>query len=62
MKVKRASRQSKSLLPFKKDVLFKFLKRTKAGKYARIEASSLPYSRIQQQTEIIEDQYIYGLR
>lgn len=44
-------------------VLLTFLKLTKEGKYATIEKSSIPYSRLQQETETntIEEQYHYGL-
>jgi len=35
-------------------VLLSFLKRTKEGKYAPIEKSSLPYSRIIEEREAIE--------
>ena len=43
-------------------VLLTFLKRTKAGKYATIEKSSLPYSRLNEQPEVGNDeQYHYGL-
>lgn len=44
-----------------KKVLLKFLKRTKSGEYAPIEKSSIPYSRIGEQTEIIDQIYYYGL-
>lgn len=43
-------------------VLLTFLKRTKAGKYASVEKSSLPYSRLNEQPEdASEEQYNYGL-
>ncbi len=43
-------------------VLLTFLKRTKAGKYAPIEKSSLPYSRLNEQPEVgNEELYLYGL-
>lgn len=44
-------------------VLLTFLKRTKEGKYAPVEQSSLPYSRLNEQPEtiVIEEQYNYGL-
>ncbi len=43
-------------------VLISFLKATKDGKYAKIEKTSLPYSRIKEKTVIIEDEYYYSLR
>jgi hypothetical protein len=44
------------------EVLLTFLKLTKEGRYATIEESSLPYSRIEEQPEgFCEDQYIYGM-
>jgi len=44
------------------EVLLTFLKLTKEGRYATIEESSLPYSRIEEQPEVYcEDQYIYGM-
>ena len=39
-----------------------FLKVVKEGKYAPIEKSSLPYSRIKESTLTIEDDYYYGIR
>lgn len=64
MKIKKkdTSKKGPTLMTFNKAVLFKFLKRTKAGKYAPIDQSSLPYSRIKQQAESGEEQYIYALR
>ncbi len=43
-------------------VLISFLKTTKEGKYAKVEETSLPYSRIKEETIIIEDEYYYGTR
>lgn len=43
-------------------ILLTFLKRTKEGKYATIEKSSIPYSRLNEQPEdIYEEQFNYGL-
>lgn len=44
--------------------LLTFLKRTKEGKYAKIEKSSIPYSRLKQQREeyYYEDEYYYSVR
>ena len=41
-----------------------FLKQTQEGKYAKIEQSSLPYSRLREQREEIyyEDEYYYSVR
>jgi len=46
----------------KKNVLISFLKATKEGKYAKVEESSLPYSRIKEKTVIVENEYYYGIR
>jgi len=43
-------------------VLISFLKATKEGKYAKVEKTSLPYSRIKEETVIIEDEYYYSIR
>lgn len=43
-------------------VLISFLKATKEGKYAKVEKTSLPYSRIKEETVIVEDEYYYSLR
>lgn len=45
-----------------KKVLISFLKATKEGKYAKVEESSLPYSRIKEKTVILENEYYYGIR
>lgn len=43
--------------------LLTFLKRTREGKYAKIDESSLPYVRIKEQREeIYEDEYYYSVR
>ncbi len=44
--------------------LLTFLKRTKDGKYAKIDESSLSYSRLKEQREEIycEDEYYYSVR
>lgn len=42
-----------------------FLKRTKDGKYAPIEKTSVPYIRIKVETEVVEsyeEEYYYSLR
>ena len=46
------------------EILYKFLKRTKEGKYAKIEESSLQYARMQEEDETIEEQdeqYYYSI-
>ena len=44
--------------------LVTFLKRTKEGKYAKIDKSSLIYSRVKEQREPIytDEEYFYSLR
>lgn len=44
--------------------LITFLKRTKEGKYAKIEKSSLAYPRVKEQREpnYTEEEYYYGIR
>lgn len=46
-----------------KPVLLKFLKKTKSGRYAEIEKSSLKYSRVRESVEIDPepDSYYYSL-
>lgn len=57
-KSKKLSKKNSSELK----VLLTFLKRTKEGGYATIERSSIPYSRLNEQSEAgIEDLYNYGL-
>jgi len=45
----------------KEEVLLSFLERTKEGTYAPIEESSLPYSRITEESQAIEltEEYYY---
>ncbi len=45
----------------KEEVLLSFLERTKEGTYAPIEESSLPYSRITEESQTIEltEEYYY---
>jgi hypothetical protein len=42
-------------------VLLRFLQRTKDGKYAPIDPSSLQFVRMKEQTETAEQEYYYGL-
>lgn len=51
----------KTLKPKNKKILLNFLTRTKEGKYATIEKSSIPYSRIDEETQVADDVYYYGL-
>lgn len=39
-----------------------FLKETKEGKYAKVEETSLKYSRINEETVVINDEYYFGIR
>ncbi|MCK4446915.1 MAG: hypothetical protein KAW56_07525 [Candidatus Marinimicrobia bacterium] len=45
-------------------VLLTFLKITREGKYAKVDESSLPYSRLKEQREepYNEDEYYYSVR
>ncbi|GBE17618.1 MAG TPA: hypothetical protein ENH13_03620 [Euryarchaeota archaeon] len=48
----------------KENMVLTFLKQTKRGKYAIIETSSIEFSRVMEQTEIIErheEEYYYGI-
>jgi hypothetical protein len=48
----------------KERLLLSFLKQTKEGKYAPIDESSLPYSRVNEETENIEsmeEEFYYGI-
>lgn len=55
-KSEKGQREEKALLTF--------LKRTKEGKYAKIEKSSLPYARLKERREesYCEDEYYYSIR
>lgn len=46
------------------ETLLKFLKHTKEGKYAEIEESSLPYSRLPELREenFYDEEYYYSMR
>lgn len=48
----------------KEETLLTFLRQTQEGKYAKIETSSLPYSRLKEQREesYYEDEYYYSVR
>ncbi len=58
MKGKDEKKKNKS----EEEELISFLKATKEGKYAKIEETSLSYSRLQEETIIIEDEYYYSVR
>lgn len=48
----------------KERLLLSFLKQTKEGRYAPIDESSLPYSRVDEETENIEsveEEFYYGI-
>ncbi len=38
-----------------------FLKRTIEGKYAKVEKTSIPYSRLEHEADSTEDPYFYSL-
>lgn len=45
-------------------ILLTFLKKTSEGEYAPIEETSIPYSRIKETTEVLDDYeitYFYGI-
>jgi len=55
-------KNSKPTIKQQKNVLLTFLKQTKDGKYAKIEKSSLPYSRLQEQREeTYYEEYYYSM-
>jgi len=56
--------ERKELSQKEEKVLLTFLKQTREGKYAKIDESSLPYSRLKEQREepYYEDEYYYSLR
>jgi hypothetical protein len=48
----------------KERLLITFLKQTREGKYAPIDESSLPYSRLKEETEFtesLEEEFYYGV-
>ena len=59
MEVKRDGKREKE-----EKVLLTFLKQTREGKYAKIDESSLPYTRLKEKREepFYEDEYYYGVR
>ena len=52
----------KEKLKKEEKVLISFLKATKEGKYAKVEETSLPYSRIKEKTVTVDDEYYYSIR
>lgn len=44
-----------------KDALISFLQKTKDGEYAKIDATHLKYSRLKEETIIIEQDYYYSI-
>jgi len=59
MEVKR-----KELRQNAEKALLTFLKQTREGKYAKVDESSLPYSRLKEQREepYYDDEYYYSVR
>ena len=54
--------KKKELRQKEKKALLTFLKRTREGKYAKIDESSLLYVRLKEQSEeIYEDEYYYSI-
>ncbi|MHB8278691.1 MAG: hypothetical protein ACYDIA_13700 [Candidatus Humimicrobiaceae bacterium] len=54
----------KVIKPENIDIMLNFLEKTKNGEYAKIEKSSLEYTRINEQTESInssEEEYYYSI-
>jgi hypothetical protein len=56
--------KKKELRQKEEKALLTFLKQTREGKYAKIDESSLPYSRVKEQREesYYEDEYYYSVR
>jgi len=56
--------KKKELRQKEEKALLTFLKQTREGKYAKIDESSLPYSRLKEQREetYYEDEYYYSVR
>lgn len=54
----------KELRQKEEKALLTFFKQTREGKYAKIDESSLPYSRLKEQREetYYEDEYYYSVR
>jgi hypothetical protein len=49
----------------KEQLLLSFLRQTREGKYAPIDDSSLPYSRLEEETETVEsleEEFYYSVR
>lgn len=44
-----------------KDALISFLKKTKDGEYAKIDRNHLQYSRLKEETVVIEQDYYYSI-
>ena len=62
--MRKVSKLTKKKTDNKKElkVLLTFLKTTKKGKYALVEKSSIPYSRLNDQPDVTSDEfYFYGL-
>lgn len=56
--------KKKELRQKEEKTLLAFLKQTREGRYAKIDESSLPYSRLKEQREetYYEDEYYYSVR
>ncbi len=55
--------EKEKYVPSEEDVLLTFLKKTSDGEYATIERTSIPYARIEAQTEVqvaFEEEYYYS--
>lgn len=62
IKKMKINTQKNKKLKKDQEVILKFLKQTKEGKYAAVEKSSLKYTRIQDEVpEINEEVYYYSL-
>ncbi len=62
---KRTMEETKKRHQREYNTFVEFLKRTKDGKYAPVEKTFLPYTRIKVETEVIEsyeEEYYYSLR
>lgn len=56
--------KKKKLRQEEEKALLAFLKQTREGKYAKVNETSLPYSRLKEQREepYYEDEYYYSVR
>ncbi len=58
----KKSKNEKTQITIEKANIIEFVKKTKNGDYGPINSESLPYARVETETQNLDDLYVYGVK